>query len=67
LGVGVTLMLVHGFIYVVLGSERYALLSNSIGLTLALAAAMVLTRGLDCDRLAPLRARKPAQSAAKPG
>jgi inner membrane protein involved in colicin E2 resistance len=60
-------MLVHGFIYVVLGSERYALLSGSIGLTLALAAAMVLTRGLDCDRLAPLRARKPAQSAAKPG
>jgi hypothetical protein len=27
----------------------------------------VLTRGLDWDRLAPLRARKPAQSAAKPG
>ena len=66
-GVGVTLMLVHGFIYVVLGSERYALLSGSIGLTLALAAAMVLTRGLDWDRLAPLRARKPAQSVAKPG
>jgi inner membrane protein len=66
-GVGITLALVHGFMYVVLGSERYALLSGSLGLTLALAVAMALTRGLDWDRLAPLRGRKHRASAAEPG
>jgi inner membrane protein len=66
-GVGITLALVHGFIYVVLGSERYALLAGSLGLTLALAVAMALTRGLDWDRLAPLRGRKHRASAAEPG
>lgn len=67
LGVGTTLILVHGFMDVVLGSERYALLAGSLGLTLALAAAMALTRGLDWGRLAPLRARQQAAPAAEAG
>jgi inner membrane protein len=67
LGVGAALLAVHGFIYVVLGSERYALLAGSVGLTLALAAAMALTRGVDWDRLAPLSPRRNGVAAAKPG
>ncbi|MCI0431009.1 MAG: inner membrane CreD family protein [Rhodospirillales bacterium] len=64
LGVGAALVLVHGFVYVVLGSERYALLAGSLGLTLALAAAMALTRRIDWNRLAPLGSRRPAPPAA---
>jgi inner membrane protein len=67
IGVGAALLTVHGFIYFVLGSERYALLAGSLGLTLALAAAMALTRRVDWDRLAPLRARRNGVPAAEPG
>jgi inner membrane protein len=66
IGVGTALLATHGFIYIVLGSERYALLAGSVGLTIALAAAMALTRRVDWDRLAPLR-RQTASPAAEPG
>jgi inner membrane protein len=58
LGVGAALLCVHGFVFVVLGSERYALLAGSLGLTAALALAMALTRRVDWDALAPLRPRR---------
>jgi inner membrane protein len=67
LGVGGALLCVHGFVFVVLGSERYALLAGSLGLTAALAAAMALTRRVDWDRLAPLRPRRNGAPAAEPG
>ena len=67
LGVGGALACVHGFVFVVLGSERYALLAGSLGLTVALAAAMALTRRVDWDRLAPLRPRLNGAPAAEPG
>ena len=67
LGVGVALLFVHGFMFVVLGSERYALLAGSLGLTAALAAAMALTRRVDWEHLAPLRARRNGAPAAEPG
>ena len=67
LGVGGALACVHGFVFVVLGSERYALLAGSLGLTVALAAAMALTRRVDWDRLAPLRPRRNGAPAAEPG
>jgi inner membrane protein len=67
LGVGVALLFVHGFMFVVLGSERYALLAGSLGLTAALAAAMALTRRVDWEHLAPLRARRNGAPAAEAG
>jgi inner membrane protein len=67
LGVGAALLFVHGFMFIVLGSERYALLAGSLGLTAALATAMALTRRVDWDQLAPLRPRKQGAPAAEPG
>jgi inner membrane protein len=67
LGVGGALLCVHGFVFVVLGSERYALLAGSLGLTATLAAAMALTRRVDWDRLAPLRPRRNGAPAAEAG
>ena len=40
---------------------------RSLGLTVALAAAMALTRRVDWDRLAPLRPRLNGAPAAEPG
>jgi inner membrane protein len=41
------LAVVHGYVYVLLGLEDYALLAGTIGLFVMLAAIMLLTRRID--------------------
>ena len=44
----------HGFMFVLLQSERFALLAGAAGLLIGLIAAMAATRNLDWHRLAPV-------------
>src|SRR5262249_17032958 len=44
---GGLLALVHGFMYLLLQAEDYALLAGSIGLLLVLVATMIVTRNID--------------------
>ncbi|NLR64592.1 cell envelope integrity protein CreD [Chitinophaga varians] len=50
-GIGGTLLLLYGFIYVIISAEDQALLMGSIGLFLTLAAIMYFSRTIKWDKL----------------
>ena len=54
LATAIILAAAHGFMFVLLQSERFALLAGAAGLLIGLIAAMAATRNLDWHRLAPV-------------
>ncbi|WP_212001435.1 cell envelope integrity protein CreD [Chitinophaga sp. HK235] len=50
-GIGATLLVLYGFIYVIISAEDQALLMGSIGLFLVLAAIMYFSRNIRWDKL----------------